>query len=299
MKDKKYALFLASEAVLLVLLRGVMKVRAESIFDFLSYPLEKLSDFLGFLSLKSTAGNAAAIIIYALACLLPVFVLLFKVQKQTFRKNDSLLVLMSAVLFAVIYLLINPSEMGFRSEIDGASAMVAFSFWSLFFGYLILKFTENVSEADGDRVLKLLSGVIKVIGAVFVFALCNVKTALAEIGIMTLLGFINTAVPYALGLITVFLALGLSGEFKKDRYSENTVKVAEKLSSFCILSVNISVIVSALYNVLQLRYINELSSVDFKLQVPLFSLGFILLVLIMVSFLKESRALKEDNDSFI
>ena len=299
MKHKKYLLFLLFEAAGVIGITKGMGVKVESVFDLLSFPLVKLADFLGAMSLSGDIGNAAAIIIYALVCLVPVFVMLSKMKQNTFKKTDSLLVLMSAVLFAVIYLLINPSEMGLRGEIDGASQMVAFSFWSLFFGYLILKFTEKISAADGDRILKLLSLVLKITGAIFVFALCTVKTTATEIGLMTVLGFVNTAIPYVLAVVTVFLSLELSGEFTSDRYSESTVMVAEKLSSFCILSVKVSVVVSALYNVLQLRYINELSNVDFRLQVPLFSLGFILLVLVMTSFIKDSKALKEDNDSFI
>lgn len=299
MKHKKYLLFLLLEAAGVIGITKGMGVKVESVFDLLSFPLVKFADFLGTLSLSGGVGNAVAIIIYALVCLVPVFVMLSKMKQNNFKKTDSLLVLMSAALFAVIYLLINPSEMGLRSEIDGASQIVAFSFWSLFFGYIILKFTEKISETEGDKILKLLSGVIKVIGAVFMFAICTVKITATEIGFMTVLGFVNTAVPYVFALVTVFLSLELSGEFTSDRYSENTVKVAEKLSSFCMLSVKVSVVVSALYNVLQLRYINELSNVDFKLQVPLFSLGFILLVLVMTGFIKDSKALKEDNDSFI
>lgn len=299
MKNKKYLLLLLLEAVGVIGITKGMGVKTEGVFDLLSFPLEKSADFLGYLSLSGKVGNAVAVVLYALICLVPVFVLLFRISRKTFVKTDSILVLMSAVLFAVIYLLINPSEMGLRGEIDGASQIVAFSFWSLFFGYIILKFTEKISETEGEKILKLLSGVIKVIGAVFMFALCTVKITATEIGFMTVLGFVNTALPYVFALVTVFLSLELSGEFTSDRYSENTVKVAEKLSSFCMLSVKVSVIVSALYNVLQLRYINELSNVDFKLQVPLFSLGFILLVLVMTGFIKESKALKEDNDSFI
>ncbi len=299
MKEKKYALCLGAEAVGLVILTRVLSLKAESIFDLLSYPLQKLADFLGFLSLKSSFGNAVAIGIYTVICLVPVFVLLIKVKSKTFQKADGLLVLMSAVLFAVIYLLINPSEMGMHSYNGEASVMVAFSFWSLFFGYLILKFTDSISRAEGRKTEKLLSLVLRIMGAVFVFAFCTVKPSVTEIGIMTVLSFVNTAVPHIFGLVTVFGALRLLNEFTLDRYSENTVKEAEKLSSLCILAVKVSVVISALYNVLQLRFINELSNVNFKVEIPLLSLGFILLVLVMSGFIKDSKALKEDNDSFI
>lgn len=299
MKNKKYLLILFLEAVGIIGITRGMDVRPEGIFDLLSFPLTAIADELGRVSLSGSIGNAFAVIIYALICLAPTFVLLFRVKKKTFRKSDSLLVLMSAVLFAVEYLLINPSEMGIHAYNDFSASTVAFSFWSLLVGYLVLKFADTLKNAEGKKAEKLLSVVMKIIGAVFVFALCNVKIPETEVGIVTLLSFLNSVLPNALGLVTVLYGLNLLGEFILDRYSESTVKEAEKLSSFCILALKVTVSVSALFSVLQLRFINELSSVNFSVEIPLFSLGFILLVLMLSGFIKESKALKEDNDSFI
>lgn len=299
MKEKKYALCLGAEALLLILLTRVLSLKAESIFDLLSYPLQKLSDFLGSLSLKSSFGNAVAIGIYVLICLVPVFALLFKVKRKSFQKADSLLVLMSAVLFAVIYLLINPTEMGMHGYNESSAVMVAFSFWSLFIGYLILKFTSSLQKADSSKTEKLLSVLLKIIGAVFAFSLCTVRPAATGIGMMNALSFVNSAVSNVFGIVAVFGSLNLLSEIVTDKYSEATVKATENLSRICILGVRVSVLVSALYNVLQLRLINELSNVNFKVEIPLLSLGFILTVLVMSKYIKDSKALKEDNDSFI
>jgi len=151
----------------------------------LSFPLTALADGLGRLSLSGRTGNAFSVVLYALICLIPVFTLLFKLKKNTFRRVDSLLVLMSAVLFAVMYLLINPSEMGLQGEFDGAPALVAFSFWSLFVGYLVLKFADTLKNTEGKRAENLLSVVIKFIGAVFMFVLCTVEIPKTEVGIIT------------------------------------------------------------------------------------------------------------------
>ena len=299
MKNKKYLLILFLEAVGIIGITRGMDVKPEGIFDLLSFPLTAIADELGSLSLSGSIGNAFAVIIYALICFVPTFVLLFRVKKNTFRKSDSLLVLMSAVLFAVEYLLINPSEMGIHAYNDFSASTVAFSFWSLLVGYLVLKFADTLKNAEGKKAEKLLSIVMKIIGAVFVFALCTVKIPEAEVGIVTLLSFLNSVLPNAFGLVTVLYGLNLLNEFILDRYSEGTVKEAEKLSSFCILALKVTVSVSALFSVLQLRFINELSSVNFSVEIPLFSLGFILLVLMLSGFIKESEALKEDNDSFI
>ena len=298
MKNKKYLLLLFLEAVGVIGITKGMGVKTEGVFDLLSFPLEKSADFLGSLSLSGAFGNAIAVVLYALICLIPVFVLLFRISRKTFVKTDSILVLMSAVLFAVIYLLINPSEMGLHGMGEEAS-MVAFSFWSLLVGYLVLKFAEILKNTEGKRTERLLSVVLKIIGAVFMFALCTSEFTKAEVGIVTVFSALNSVLPAVLGIRTVFFALDLLAEFSLDRYSENTVREAEKLSRFCILALELTVGVSALLSVLQLRFINELSSVNFSVEIPLVSIGFILLLLMLSGFIKESKALKEDNDSFI
>ena len=298
MKNKKYLLLLLLEAVGVIGITKGMGVKTEGVFDLLSFPLEKSADFLGSLSLSGSVGNAVAVVIYAFICLIPVFVLLFRISRKTFVKTDSILVLMSAVLFAVIYLLINPSEMGAHGMGEEAS-MVAFSFWSLLVGYLVLKFAEILKNTEGKRTERLLSVVLKIIGAVFMFALCTLEFTKAEVGIVTVFSALNSVLPAILGIRTVFFALDLLTEFSLDRYSENTVREAEKLSRFCILALELTVGVSALLSVLQLRFINELSSVNFSVEIPLVSIGFILLLLMLSGFIKESKALKEDNDSFI
>lgn len=299
MKNKKYLLLLILESVGVLTVTKGFDVKTESIFDLLSFPLTKSADLLGTLSLSGKVGNALAVIIYALVCLIPVFVLLFRISRKTFVKTDSILVLMSAVLFAVIYLLINPSEMGVHAFNEASASTVAFSFWSLLIGYLVLKFADTLKNTEGKRTEKLLSVVLKIIGAVFMFALCTLEFSKTEVGIVTVFSALNSVLPAILGIRTVFFALDLLTEFSLDRYSENTVREAEKLSRFCILALEFTVGVSALLSVLQLRFINELSNVKFSAEIHLLSIGFVLLVLILSGFLKESKALKEDNDSFI
>ena len=259
MKLKKYLLFLLLEAVGVIGITKGIGVKTESVFDLLSYPLVKTADLLGAMSLSGSIGNAVAIAIYSLFCLIPIFVMLFKFKKKTYVKTDSLLVLVSAVLFAVVYLLINPSEMGLHG-LGEEALMVAFSFWSLLVGYLVLKFADTVKNTEDKRTEKLLSLILKITGAVFVFALCSVELVKTEIGIVTVLSFANSILPSVFGVLIVIYCLNVLSEFELDRYSENTLRAIEKLSSVCILALRVTVSVTALFSVLQLKYINELST---------------------------------------
>lgn len=298
MKIRRYSLLLFTEAIITLILTKGMNVKTESIFDILSLPLEKTADFLGYLSLKSSIGNVIAIALFTLFCLIPVFILLLKVKRKTFVKTDSLLVLLSAVLFAVIYLLINPSELGFLGYVNDAST-VTFSFWSLLASYLVLKFVDKIKKASAARKELVFDLIIKIIGAVFVFDLCSMEFTKTDVLIVSLIAFVNSALPSLFGLLIVFSCLRVLSCFALDRYSDSTIHSAEKLSSLCIISLKTSAIITALYSVIQLRFISELSDINFSINIPLVPLCFILLVLIMTGFLKDSKELKEDNDSFI
>lgn len=298
MKNRRYSLLLFVEAIITLILTKGMNVKVESIFDILSFPLEKTADFLGYLSLESSTGNVIAIIFFTLFCLIPVLVLLFKVKRKTFVKTDILLVLLSAVLFAVIYLLINPSEMGFLGYANGAST-VTFSFWSLLASYFILKLVDTIKKSSAVRSERIFDLIVKIIGAVFVFDLCSIDFTKTEVMIVSFIAFVNSALPSLFGLLIVFSCLRVLSCFAVDRYSDNTIRSAEKLSSLCIVSLKTTAVVTALYSVIQLRFISELSDINFSINIPLVQLCFILLVLIMTGFLKDSKELKEDNDSFI
>ena len=299
MKNKKYIGFLLIEAVALLALSFSETVKKESIFSVLSMPVTFIADNLGKLSSSGAFGNTVSVIIYSLICLIPVFVMLFKISKKTFLIEDSVLVTLSAVLFPLIYFLINPAEMGAFGLIKGESETVCFAFWSVLGSYLILKFTASLQKADSGKLQTLL----KILGAVFVFVIFTAETKTANSGfagfVINLFSFLNTVAPNVFGVLTVFSGLTLLYNFGADRYSEDTVKSAEKLASLCILGVKISVVISALFNICQLKYIDVLNDISFSLNVPLFSLGFILLMLILSYFIKDSKALKEDNDAFI
>lgn len=298
MKIRKYSFLLFVEAVITLIFTKGMNVKTESIFDILSFPLQKIADFLGYLSLKSSIGNVIAIIIFTLFCLVPVFILLLKVKRKTFVKTDSLLVLLSVVLFTVVYLLMNPSEMGFLGYVNDTST-VTFSFWSLLASYIILKLVETIKKSSTVRSELLFDLMIKIIGACFVFELCSMEITKTEVWIVSLVAFVVSALPSFFGILIVFSCLRVVSYFALDRYSDNTICSIEKLSSLCIISLKTSAIVTALYAVIQLRFISELSDINFSINIPIVPLCFILLTLIITGFLKESKELKEDNDSFI
>ncbi len=309
MKNKKYCSFLFFEGLILIILLNTFGFKEGNLFDLLALPFTALADFLGKLSLSSKTGNAVAIMIYGAFCLVPVFVLIFKTAKKTFQKADSLLILLSAVLFAVIYLMINPSEMGMLGEIENEGEILTGCIWSVLLGYLILQFLTFLENSKDVKIEKYLKALAMSVGAVLVISVCagsfgtlavDLKNAEGFITkLIAFMSFLNKAIPDVFGIAIVICSLNVLGNMSEDRYSDETVRESEKLSSLCMFALKVSVIISVIFNILQLRYIAKLQNISFNAEIPLVSLGFILAVLILSRYIKDSKALKEDNDSFI
>ena len=114
--------------------------------------------------------------------------------------------------------------------------------------------------------------------------------------------FLNFAVrilPYVLNIIVVFLAIRLLAAMKEDLYQEESVKLAEKLSHFCVWTLASTIGLGAVFNLLQLFFQSSLYQLEYVVAVPVFSLAFVLAVLLFAKYIREMQRLKEDNDLFI
>ena len=74
---------------------------------------------------------------------------------------------------------------------------------------------------------------------------------------------------------------------------------AEALSAFAALSLKITVVVSLVFNLLQLMFIRRLLVVDVSVNLPIVSLAFMLALALLSRLVRENKALKDDNDLFI
>ena len=86
---------------------------------------------------------------------------------------------------------------------------------------------------------------------------------------------------------------------KEDLYQEESVKLAEKLSHFCVWTLAFTIGVDAVFNLLQLFFQSSLYQLEYVVAVPVFSLAFVLAVLLFAKYIREMQRLKEDNDLFI
>jgi hypothetical protein len=113
------------------------------------------------------------------------------------------------------------------------------------------------------------------------------------------LKFLVDALPWALDTVTAFAAMALLSAMRADRYSEQTVLAAEKLSRWCAAALAAVLLSDIGFNVLQLVFAGALRTIDSSLSIPVISVAFVLAVLLFARVVAENRRLKGDNDLFI
>ena len=319
MKRKTPYILLAAYALLCAVL-AVSGLRESILGGALAFPLSILGSGLRSLSLTDATGNICAIIIYVIVCLLPVLAGLIKLKKKTWSHKDWLLILLSAVMFAVTYLMINPGLMNVwgREALPTMKAVAGGVFWSVLVSWLVLCLLHDLEIHGHERVQRWLRVLLWVLAAYFVTAafgngvndmvssIRHVRMGntgrLAELGtsyLVIAMQFISAALGNVLSAWVALRGAELLGAMAKDRYSEETVDMAEALGALCIRSLQITVLFSMLLNLVQLPLLRSLALVSVSVNIPLTSIAFVLAVMLLARFLRENKELKDDNDMFV
>lgn len=323
MKRKLFFSFLFAEAVVCMLLHFVVQEELpEIMFSAFSFPFDQIGQGLRELSLSGDLGNAAAIILYAIFCLIPVFLFIIVWRKRCLHFEDSFLVILSAVLFAVLYWMINPGMMGkyFGSIIgqDIGKTILGGTIYSILFSYITLRILRSLFTAEAKKMYRYLSVLLCALMVLFVyeaFGICfdqvlnNLKTLLAEaedqkailissIVILTS-NYIVNVLPYVLDIFVSFAALRLVDEIRLNRYSEGTVMAAGRLSRLCSVSLMIVTLFNIGFHLIQLLLFRNLNHTSVSINIPLLTIAFIFAVLLLAQFVGENKKLKDDNDMFI
>ncbi len=320
-KRYPFAALLGLEALVLLLLCWAGYARQAWFSSALAFPFEQLGAGLRILSLRGGVGNALALLVYAVLCLLPVAALFLLSRKRSLCGEDGMLVLLSVLLFVVMYYMVNPGLIPVpQGWIDGGSCKGLFggAVYALFFGYAVLRLLGRFVKADRSKLQAYLLLLLKFLAVVFVYlAFCacfqDFLTALAALregnrgneGALPLsygflfLRWLAAALPYVLDVAVILAALDLLEHMRTDRYSEAVAAAAQRLSRLCVVSLAITVVVTVALNLLQLLFLGSLYTLRVTVYLPLLSLAFVLGVLLLVQFIGENRQLKEDNDLFI
>lgn len=319
MKQRKTYLLFAAMAALCVVFQLFRSCLPVTFTTAIAFPFEQLAYMLRIMSLAGSGGNAAAIVIYAVICLLPIAFALFVYRRRGLRPRDALLLLLSAVLFAALYVMINPGVTGAPAQLRGMVIAISGGvIYSVIISYIILCLLSRFLSADGGGLRKYMSCGLYVIGALFIWLAfgSGIGSLGASIKSVTesntgfegalfwtyaalTLEYIADALPYVLDVFIIVRCLALTREAGRNRYSNEAVAATEKLSKACVKCLSVDVCVSLFVNILKFAFMRLLVSVSVSIQIPVLSIVFVLAVLLLARYVKENKALKDDNDMFI
>lgn len=286
-----------------------------------SFPFQQIGLGLRLLSLSGTAGNVAAIILYAAVCLLPAGYLLCISKKRGLHGEDYLLLLLSLVLFPVLYLLVNPHLqerfLGTAMALAGSSVL-GLTVYSVLAGWCILRLLRRFFCADAPVLMTCLKALLLVLAALMVMSACGTEldALLASFqnlrssnqGTESTLGttYCFLVLQYGIQILPQFLCCGILlhawemlGWMKTDPYCEDVISAAEKLSRRCGGLLVTIVLSNVGFNLLQLLFAKKLRVVDSNLSLPLDILVLVIVLLLAAQLIRSHKELKEENESFI
>lgn len=321
---KKLKVLLAAEAAvcLILLTYAAAAGGLEEGSALYGVPFALLGTALRALSLSGAVGNAAAFVLYILVCLSPCAVLLLLRRRTGLCRCDYLLPVLSAVMFPVMYLLINPGLaaglLGMHGMSGMSAAMLNALLLTLIAGYLVLRFISSVGRADEAGLHRYLKLLLAVMCAVLVFEafggcysetlLLIEQTRLANSGAESALGLSNlffwlryavSAAPCLLGVWVLFGGIRLIGALSADAYSEKSAELAKRLADISAKSLTIIVISQLALNILELLLAKWLRDISISFYLPLAPLAVSLCMLLFAGYIGRGRAYRDENEGFI
>lgn len=285
-----------------------------SILVLAAMPFTLLGKGLRVLSLSGPAGNIAAIVIYATVCMLPL-VLILRKKKD---KEDWLLVLGSAMLFYVLYLMINPGLMPNGMSSDVGSVILCGTVVSVFVSWGILKLLrkgETLEEGSGYKALRILLGACAVIYIVAGFGIgagelkAEIEAVwtgntmpgqnLLDTYIFLFLIFAVQAMEYTLDACLMLLGIDLTKELEQNPYSESCVIAAGNMSKKAQLFLTTILLSNMVLNIAQVLAASRLYNIDAMVRIPVFSVALCLGSMALTRLLGQGKEIKEENDLYI
>ena len=314
MKHKTLIIMLVCEAVLLFIL-VLLTNRFPGLFSsMLAFPFEQIAIGLKTLSQAGRIGNGLAIALWVGISLLPSIPAIHYKQNKAAIKERITLFSLSCVLLLALYGMINPHV--YCSFIPEAKieylaivkAVMGGSVWSVIVLYVVLCLIRMFRTGDKISLLKYMQLLLHILcllfAAVAVISFGSGLTASfgasqkALDNMIDLLRLTAASVPYVLDIAIIMSTLNLY-DIVMTEDQDGIVNAAEKLSKICCIALGITTALTAVSNVLQIILMRWLSSVAATVNIPIGSIVFVGIVLLLSRLLVENKRLRDDNNLFI
>lgn len=322
MNNSRLKLIFGTEIAICILLVIYSFYNSIGFMDVISFPFVQIAYILRALSLNGGVVNMLAIALYVLICLVPVIMLLLKFRKETFKTEDSLLVLLSFMLFVAIYYLINPGLMPGTFALRGLTNSGIFNLCSMLYitiiSYLVLWLIRKFDNTDTDVLLKYLGVLVFIIIGLyllnlFAFTPINIIAdirSLREVNTMSGINFTLTdifivfnnivkIIPDIYLVLILIVGTNLIDILKTDKFSDEASTIIKQIEGYCRKGLLYSTIATFAVNLIQILLSRSLLSTDINVDIPLFSLILLLLIMLVSRYFAESRRMKEEMDLFI
>ncbi len=281
-----------------------------------SFPFSFIAKLLTALSESGDIGNGFAFAILVLLSLLPVIPVFKTFRIKEKRLRNFILILMCPLVAFVLYAFCNISFLESVSSVissdlnENVKAVFGASVWSGIVCVVLTEIVLKIKNAEGKEMLKfaklaalILSVLLTVAVSVFevgeFFSKINMGIGLAE-GYISTLCLIKSSFHYILDIYVLSSGISLTDSILYGENSDDISRCAQKLSKRCITSLLIITAVSFLYNFIQILLSPVVfSDIFVKIDIPVFSICFVLMILLISKLVTENKRLEEDNDLFI
>ena len=314
MKRKKLIIMLVCEAVLLLILVLLTDQFPELFSSMFAFPFEQVAIGLKGLSQLGRVGNGLATALWVGISLLPLIPAFhYKQTKAAIKERITLFFLSCVVLFA-LYGMINPQVLcSFIPEAKNeyltiVKAIMGVSVWSVIVLYVVLRLIRMFQSGDKVSLLRYMQMLLHVLSLLFIAAAVisfgSGLTASAAASqkvldpMIDLLRRAAASVPYVLDVVIIISTLNLF-DIVMTEDQNGIVNAAEKLSKICCVALGITTALTAFINILQIILMRWLSNVATTVDIPIISIVFVGIVLLLSRLLVENKRLRDDNSLFI
>lgn len=266
------------------------------------------------LSLSGGVKNVAAICLFIITGCVPIAVYVVLAVRKKKVSTDNMLFLVAALLWGGIYLMINPgiiidSSMMVTADMmsDGVCAVI----WSSIICYVVLRIVHCINAADDSQSVQIIR---KMMTLIIVFTILVVAVISLPQLVLNIAGYSDdqavdstwAVVDFLFKLVNVILIIVVLVKGRRlctsliaDEYSDESVQMADRLATSCTRVISAMVILSLVKNIIQLFTITTNSNLNFSVSIPVYELVILVVVYMSSKNLARSKAIKDENESYI
>ena len=272
-----------------------------------------LGEGLRELSLSGFWGNLAAWGIVLLVSALPLVVLILLGGKRR-AADEWLLGLMSPVLLASFWLLVNPTHMGWMVR-EFFPVAAGWTLLSMALAFVALRLLRALEAAPREKLARAFAVLLYACAALTAFAaafgqVLEGKAQWAEVvannthpGSMTLLMILLlcllSAAPGILSAATMMWGAALALALGQEDFDEGGVALCARTALACRMVAQATVVLAVSGNLIQLALLEQLHATHFSLTMPLVSLMLSVGLMLLCRLLQRGQELHKDSESSI